>query len=48
VQTLAFARNQYLAAVIDYNKAQFQLLRALGQPPGFAECAEVPASPEQR
>lgn len=33
VQTLAFARNQYLAAVIDYNRAQFQLLRALGMPP---------------
>ncbi len=31
VQTLAFARSQYLAAVIDYNRAQFQLLRALGQ-----------------
>ena len=33
VQTLAFARNQYLAALIDYNRAQFQLLRALGRPP---------------
>ncbi len=31
VQTLAFARSQYLAAVIDFNRAQFQLLRALGQ-----------------
>jgi outer membrane protein TolC len=33
VQTLAFARSQYLAAVIDYNRAQFHLLRALGLPP---------------
>lgn len=33
VQTLAFARNQYLAALIDHNRAQFQLLRALGRPP---------------
>ncbi|MCI0458886.1 MAG: TolC family protein [Gemmataceae bacterium] len=36
VQTLAFARNQYLTAVIDYNRAQFQLLRAIGQPPDTA------------
>jgi outer membrane protein TolC len=36
VQTLAFARSQYLAAVIDYNRAQFQLLRALGLPPNEA------------
>jgi outer membrane protein TolC len=36
VQTLAFARSQYLAAVIDYNRAQFQLLRALGLPPNAA------------
>lgn len=33
MQTLAFARSQYLSAVIDYNRAQFQLLRALGLPP---------------
>ncbi len=33
VQTLATARSQYLAAVVDYNRAQFQLLRALGLPP---------------
>lgn len=38
VQTLAFARNQYLASVIDYNRAQFQLLRALGQPPDSPPC----------
>jgi outer membrane protein TolC len=33
VQTLAFARSRYLSAVIDHNRAQFQLLRALGLPP---------------
>ncbi|MCI0457376.1 MAG: TolC family protein [Gemmataceae bacterium] len=32
VQALAFARNQYLTAVIDHNRAQFELLRAIGQP----------------
>jgi outer membrane protein TolC len=32
VQTLAQAQTQYLAAVIDYDRAQFELLRALGQP----------------
>jgi outer membrane protein TolC len=32
VQALAAARNQYLAAVIDYDRAQFQLLRAIGRP----------------
>jgi outer membrane protein TolC len=40
VQTLAFARNQYLAAVIDYNRAQFELLRALGRPPDAPICDE--------
>lgn len=33
VATLAFARSQYLTSVIDYNRAQFQLLRALGKAP---------------
>jgi outer membrane protein TolC len=33
IQALAAARNQYVATVIDYNRAQFQLLRALGRPP---------------
>ncbi|MEX0641344.1 MAG: TolC family protein [Pirellulales bacterium] len=33
VQTLALARARYLAAVIEHNAAQFQLLRAVGQPP---------------
>jgi outer membrane protein TolC len=42
VQTLAFARSQYLAAVIDYNRAQFQLLRALGLPPEAAPNVPTP------
>lgn len=32
IQALAQARAEYLAAVIDYNRAQFRLNRALGQP----------------
>jgi outer membrane protein TolC len=32
-QALAQARYQYLAQVIEYNKAQFRLYRAMGQPP---------------
>jgi outer membrane protein TolC len=42
VQALAFARNQYLAAVIDHNRAQFLLLRALGQPPDSAPGTAMP------
>jgi outer membrane protein TolC len=33
VQGLPAARAQYLSAVLDYNRAQLQLVRALGQPP---------------
>lgn len=33
VQALAQVRTDYLAAAIAYNRAQFQLYRALGQPP---------------
>jgi outer membrane protein TolC len=33
VQALAAAQSQYLNAVIEYDRAQFQLLRALGRPP---------------
>lgn len=33
VQALAQARADYLAAVLAYNRAQFRLYRALGQPP---------------
>jgi outer membrane protein TolC len=39
IQALAAARNQYVVTVIDYNRAQFQLVRALGLPP------EKPAAP---
>jgi outer membrane protein TolC len=33
IQALAQARTDYLAAVLAYNRAQFRLFRALGQPP---------------
>ncbi|MGE3805080.1 MAG: TolC family protein [Gemmataceae bacterium] len=33
IQALVQARQQYLGTLTDYNGAQFQLLRALGQPP---------------
>jgi outer membrane protein TolC len=33
IQALAAARKQYITTVIDFNRAQFQLLRALGRPP---------------
>jgi outer membrane protein TolC len=33
IQALAQARADYLDAVLDYNRAQFRLYRALGQPP---------------
>jgi outer membrane protein TolC len=33
IQALAAARNQYTTTVIEYDRAQFQLLRALGHPP---------------
>ena len=33
IDSLAVARTAYLDAVVDYNKAQFRLYTALGQPP---------------
>ena len=33
IQALAQARSDYLDAVLAYNRAQFRLYRALGQPP---------------
>lgn len=33
IGALASARQQYVDAVIDYDRAQFELLRAIGQPP---------------
>lgn len=43
-QQLAQARTQYLNEVIEYNRAQFRLYWALGQPPACAlpQAAEVP------
>jgi outer membrane protein TolC len=35
IQALAQARADYLAAVLAYNRSQFRLYRALGQPPPF-------------
>ena len=43
IGALAAARQQHLAAVIDHNRSQFELLRALGLPPGPAPLdAEAP------
>ena len=42
IQALDQARNRYLAAVIEFNKAQFRLYVALGQP---AESALGTATP---
>ena len=39
VQALASAQSLYLASVLDYNRARFQLLRAVGQPLDPAVCA---------
>ncbi len=36
IQALAVTRREYLAAVIDYNEAQFRLYTALGQPAAVA------------
>ncbi len=46
LQTLAQARAGYLTQVIEYNKAQFRLYVALGQPPAEAllQAASVPVS----
>jgi outer membrane protein TolC len=51
VQALAQARTNYLAAVIDYNRAQFQLYTAMGRPAvdalpkASAQPVEVPVAP---
>jgi outer membrane protein TolC len=50
-QALAQARGQYLDAVIEYNRAQFRLYTAMGQPPAealpgaVAEKVKVPVVP---
>ncbi|MCH8991039.1 MAG: TolC family protein, partial [Acidobacteria bacterium] len=43
VDALAAAQTQYLQSIIDYNRAQFQLVRALGNPPGLQPGVEEPA-----
>lgn len=40
---LSRSRNEYLDAIIDYNRAQFQLYAALGRPPAGALARPVPA-----
>jgi hypothetical protein len=50
IVSLNQARVQYLAAVVDYNRAQFRLYTALGQPPfcalpGESVPVEVPPNP---
>ena len=39
---LARARRQYLDAIVDYNRAQFELYVAMGQPPAAALSRQVP------
>ncbi len=39
---LARARNAYLDAIVDYDRAQFELYVALGQPPADALAHPVP------
>lgn len=43
IRQLADARQRYLAAVIDYDRAQLQLLRAIGTPPEHALAGPGPA-----
>ncbi len=40
---LARARRQYLDAIVDYNRSQFELFVALGQPPAGSLAHPVPA-----
>jgi hypothetical protein len=42
VQALAAAQTQYLTSVTEYNQAQFQLLRAIGQPLGTTGAGSTP------
>jgi outer membrane protein TolC len=55
IQALALAYNDFYGAVADYNRAQFRLYRALGQPAQFLtgqgpECSErlAPGNPGDR
>jgi outer membrane protein TolC len=40
IGALAYARGQYLTALIDHNRAQFSLLRALGHAPDSGQHQE--------
>lgn len=40
---LAAARSLYLASVIDYNQAQLELMRAIGEPPNEGQVIAAPA-----
>ena len=42
IQALAQARTDYLNAVLAYDRAQFRLLRAIGQPPALPDSAAPP------
>ncbi|SIO61221.1 Outer membrane protein TolC [Singulisphaera sp. GP187] len=44
MRLLARARYEYLAAIVDYNEAQFALYVALGQPPANALARPVPTA----
>ena len=48
VQALAQARNDYLDAVLAYNRAQFRLFHALGQPPLLEGHSEAESPPQSR
>jgi outer membrane protein TolC len=45
IQALAAARLDYLESVLAYNRAQFRLVRALGQPPALNPPPSSPLSP---
>jgi outer membrane protein TolC len=44
LRLLARARNEYLDSIVDYNRAQFELFVALGQPPADALAHPVPTA----
>ncbi len=48
IQTLSQAKNNYLSAVMDYNRAQYRLFTALGQPPKAADGAKPQSSTKIR
>ena len=52
IAALASGRDRYLSSVVDHNQAQFQFLRALGQPPveslAATETANSPVALEVR